>query len=330
MLGFQGQIFVSNVYDFLCISVVHFGSYSNVFSVLIFSSLWLLRLRNDWTVNQVGILDYFWHGIKARYLWRENQCFGTGVFLANWRKLADNFFVCRRCFHIFYSVNQYITAVGNVALAWCRKRASGLPQLDTGGEESSHDGKKKLWLQGLQYGSRANCYFALCISLGGWVVWGVSGWSCAGTVWELESMMQRWCLASRGARWTGCWDTLWTASEGAEYLKESGSGNQWLVRWSLTVWGSNGSASHGYVFFSEFRVGSRDASGGAATAVENLMVEQSARPLSWRGSVVFRIRSKAGWKGSFYRWSWWWCCSTFCWWYSSIRRYSIVIILHKP
>ena len=28
------------------------------------------------------------------------------------------------------------------------KRASGLPQLDTGGEDFSHDGKKKLWLQG--------------------------------------------------------------------------------------------------------------------------------------------------------------------------------------
>ena len=39
MLGFQGKIFVSNVYDFLCISAVHFGSYSNVFSVIIFSNL---------------------------------------------------------------------------------------------------------------------------------------------------------------------------------------------------------------------------------------------------------------------------------------------------
>ena len=39
MLGFQGQIFVSNVYDFLCISVVHFGFYFNVFAVIIFSSV---------------------------------------------------------------------------------------------------------------------------------------------------------------------------------------------------------------------------------------------------------------------------------------------------
>ena len=42
-----------------------------------------------------------------------------------------------------------------------------LPQLDTGGEECSHDGKNKLLLQGLQYGSRVECYFALSVSLGG-------------------------------------------------------------------------------------------------------------------------------------------------------------------
>ena len=53
----------------------------------------------------------------------------------------------------------------------------------------------------------------------------------------------------------------------------------WFVE-SLTVCGSSGSASHGYVSYSEFRVGSRDASGGAATAAEDVMVEQSARPLS--------------------------------------------------
>ena len=37
-------------------------------------------------------------------------------------------------------------------------------------------------------------------------------------------------LGIKGACWTGCWDSLWSASEGAEYQKESGSGNQWLVR----------------------------------------------------------------------------------------------------
>ena len=37
-------------------------------------------------------------------------------------------------------------------------------------------------------------------------------------------------LGIKGARWTGCWDSLYIASEGAEYQKESGSGNQWLVR----------------------------------------------------------------------------------------------------
>ena len=41
----------------------------------------------------------------------------------------------------------------------------------------------------------------------------------------------------KGARWTGCWDSLWSALEGAEYQKESGSENQWLVRWkSDSVW----------------------------------------------------------------------------------------------
>ena len=52
----------------------------------------------------------------------------------------------------------------------------------------------------------------------------------------------------------------------------------WFVG-TMTVCGSGGSASHGYVSYSEFRVGSRDASGGAATAAEDVMVEQSARPL---------------------------------------------------
>ena len=55
--------------------------------------------------------------------------------------------------------------------------------------------------------------------------------------------------------------------------------NGWFVE-SLTVCGSSGSASHGYVSYSEFKVGSRDASGGAATVAEDVMVEQSARPLS--------------------------------------------------
>ena len=53
----------------------------------------------------------------------------------------------------------------------------------------------------------------------------------------------------------------------------------WFIG-SLTACGSGGSASHGYVSSSEFRVGSRDASGGVATAVKDVMVEQSARPLS--------------------------------------------------
>ena len=53
----------------------------------------------------------------------------------------------------------------------------------------------------------------------------------------------------------------------------------WFVE-SLTVCGSSESASHGYVSCSEFRVGSRDASGGVATAAKDVMVEQSARPLS--------------------------------------------------
>ena len=53
----------------------------------------------------------------------------------------------------------------------------------------------------------------------------------------------------------------------------------WFVE-SLTVCGSSGSASHGYVSYPEFRVGSRDASEGVATAAEDMMVEQSARPLS--------------------------------------------------
>ena len=53
----------------------------------------------------------------------------------------------------------------------------------------------------------------------------------------------------------------------------------WFVE-SLTMCGSSGSASHGYVSYSEFRVGSRDASGGAATVAVYVMVEQSARPLS--------------------------------------------------
>ena len=47
----------------------------------------------------------------------------------------------------------------------------------------------------------------------------------------------------------------------------------WFVE-SLTVCGSGGSASHGYVSYSEFRVGSRDASRGAAIAAEDVMVEQ--------------------------------------------------------
>ena len=55
--------------------------------------------------------------------------------------------------------------------------------------------------------------------------------------------------------------------------------NGWFVE-SLIVCGSSGSASHGYVSCSEFRVGSKDASVGAATAAEDMMVEQSARPLS--------------------------------------------------
>ena len=37
-------------------------------------------------------------------------------------------------------------------------------------------------------------------------------------------------LGIKGAHWTDYWDSLWTASEGAEYQKESGSENQWLVR----------------------------------------------------------------------------------------------------
>ena len=53
----------------------------------------------------------------------------------------------------------------------------------------------------------------------------------------------------------------------------------WFVE-ILKVCGSNGSASHGYVSCSEFRVGSRDASGGVATVAEDVMVAQSARPLS--------------------------------------------------
>ena len=53
----------------------------------------------------------------------------------------------------------------------------------------------------------------------------------------------------------------------------------WFVE-SLTMCGSSVSASHGYVSCSEFRVGSRDVSGGAATTAEDVMVEQSARPLS--------------------------------------------------
>jgi hypothetical protein len=70
-------------------------------------------------------------------------------------------------FRFLFQSGNVLLATRNVAFVWCRKRASGLPQLDTGGEESSHDRKKKLWLQGLQYGSRADCYFALFISLGG-------------------------------------------------------------------------------------------------------------------------------------------------------------------
>ena len=53
----------------------------------------------------------------------------------------------------------------------------------------------------------------------------------------------------------------------------------WFVE-SLTVCGSSGSASHGYVSYSKFRVGSRDALGGVATVAEDVMMEQSARPLS--------------------------------------------------
>ena len=36
-------------------------------------------------------------------------------------------------------------------------------------------------------------------------------------------------LGIRGACWTGCYDSWWSASEGVEYQKESGSENQWLV-----------------------------------------------------------------------------------------------------
>ena len=44
-------------------------------------------------------------------------------------------------------------------------------------------------------------------------------------------------LGIKGAPWTGCWDSPWSASEGAEYQKESGSGHQWLVHWkSDSVW----------------------------------------------------------------------------------------------
>ena len=32
-------------------------------------------------------------------------------------------------------------------------------------------------------------------------------------------------LGIKGARWIGCWDSLWSASEGAKYQKESGSEN---------------------------------------------------------------------------------------------------------
>ena len=37
-------------------------------------------------------------------------------------------------------------------------------------------------------------------------------------------------LGIKGVLSTGCWDNLWLTSEGAEYQKQSGSENQWLVR----------------------------------------------------------------------------------------------------
>ena len=46
----------------------------------------------------------------------------------------------------------------------------------------------------------------------------------------------------------------------------------WFVG-SLRMCGFGGSASHGYVSYLEFRVGSRDASGGATTTTEDVMVE---------------------------------------------------------
>ena len=53
---------------------------------------------------------------------------------------TENFAVFR---FFFFSHENILLVARNVALAWCKKRASGLPQLDTRGEESSHDGKKK-------------------------------------------------------------------------------------------------------------------------------------------------------------------------------------------
>lgn len=80
-------------------------------------------------------------------------------------------------------------------------------------------------------------------------------------------------LGIKGARWIGCWDSLWTTFEGACTRRSLVVGTSgWFIE-SLIVWGSNWSASHGYVSYSKFRVGSRDASGGGAITTKDKMVE---------------------------------------------------------
>ena len=104
MLGFHGKIFVSNVYDFLCISIVHFGSYSNVFSIIIFNSLWLLRLINGWAVNQdwnTEILTWYQSegNLKRKLVfWHKGFC----------KKINREFFVCRQRNLFFYVQDLYI------------------------------------------------------------------------------------------------------------------------------------------------------------------------------------------------------------------------------